>query len=114
MTVDLYEKQKETHGTWATWAWIGSGAYLFATTEGASFISWQTPVFFLVGTFVAALVFGLSAYGVQRGIAKILMRIFRSPSLAGTAVIGTVSVALFALEVAAIFLIARWVLSRMI
>ncbi len=27
--VDPYQKQKEAHGKWATFVWIGSGLYLF-------------------------------------------------------------------------------------
>src|SRR5712691_12158709 len=82
----FYDKQKETHGGWATFAWIGSGLYLFATTEGAHFLSWQAAVFFLVGTFVAALGFGIAAYLLQRGLAKILVSVYTSPS-AGVATV---------------------------
>ena len=56
--MDLYEKQKGKAGTWATIVWIGSGLSLYLTTEGAVLWSWSALVFFVVGMFVAAIVFG--------------------------------------------------------
>ncbi len=60
----LYEKQKETAGTWAAIVWIGSGLILYLTTEGASLWSWSALVFFVVGMFAAAIVFGVAIYGL--------------------------------------------------
>ncbi len=110
----FYDKQKETHGGWATFAWIGSGIYLFATTEGVRFLSWQAAAFFLVGTFVAALVFGIAGYVVQRGLAKAIMGVFPSPSTGVATVAVVLGWLLFAAETVVIFLVARWMISRMV
>lgn len=53
-----YEKQKETHGGFATFAWLGSGALLLLIDEKFFLFSWQALVFFLIGTFAAALLLG--------------------------------------------------------
>lgn len=104
-----YEKQKETHGGWATFAWIGSGIYLFATADGARFLSWQAAVFFIVGMFASPVVFGIAAYLIQRGVAKILVRTISTPSAGVAAVVRAIGLALFVAETVVIFLIARWI-----
>jgi hypothetical protein len=55
-------KAKEGMGAFATFVWIGSGIYLYATAEGVTFFSWSALAFFVVGMFVAAALFGLAIY----------------------------------------------------
>ncbi len=107
--VDPYQKQKETHGKWATFAWVGSGLYLFLTTDGVSIWSWQALVFFLVGMFASAIIFGVAAYGVQRGIAKILAKAITRPTASIAGIISMVGIGLFVIETIVIFIVARWV-----
>lgn len=105
---------KEVHGKWgmgiwwATTIWLGCGVYLFATVDAASFLSWQAPVYFVVGMFVAALVFGAAAYLLQRGVAKILARMESGPSSGTVTAIKFIGLVLFAVEFVVIFFVARW------
>jgi hypothetical protein len=80
----FYDKQKEIHGRWATYVWIGSGLYLFLSDEGLrSLVSFRALVFFPVGMFVAAVVLGYFGYGLQRLTAKVFMRVFPVPTHLG-------------------------------
>ena len=107
--VDPYQKQKEVHGKWATFAWIGSGLFLFLTTDDVSIWSWQSLVFFLVGMFAAAIIFGAAAYGVQRGIAKILAKTITRPTASIAGIISMIGIGLFVIETVVIFIVAKWV-----
>ena len=114
----VYDRQKERHGKWATFAWMGSGVYLFAVNPQAHFLSWQAALFFIVGMFAAAVVFGLAAYVIQRGVAKLLVTLVRQPS-AGTAatvsaMVSTIGLMLFAIDAVVIFLIARWAVGHLV
>ncbi len=111
---DFSEREKEAHGRWTTIAWIGSGIYLFATTDGARFLSWQAAAFFIVGMFVAAVVFGLAAYLLQRGVAKVLVRIVTAPSASFATTVRAIGVALFVVETVIVFFVARWIVQRII
>ena len=59
------DKQKEGYGRIATFLWIAFGIYLFAATPEAHFLSWQAAVFFVVGMFTAAVVFGGASYAAM-------------------------------------------------
>ena len=59
MTDDSSDRQKEKAGTAAVFLWLGIGLYVFASTQAASFLSWQSLAFFVGGTLAAALLFGL-------------------------------------------------------
>lgn len=107
--VDPYQKQKEAHGKWATFAWVGSGLYLFLTREGVSIWSWQALVFFLVGMFAAAIIFGAAAYGMQRGLAKILAKAITRPTASIARIISMIGIGFFVIETVVIFFVARWV-----
>jgi hypothetical protein len=111
---ELYDKQKEARGRWAAFAWIASGVYLFATVEGARFLSWQAAVFFIVGMFAAAVVFGLAAYLIQRGIAKVLVRAIGEPTARTATFVRVIGLMLHFLETVAVFLIARWALLQIV
>lgn len=112
--MDSYDKQKETHGKWATFVWLGSGVYLFITTDSASFLSWQAAVYFLVGMFVAALLFGMAAYILQRGMAKMLANTISTPSTGVVAAIQALGLAIFILETVVIFFCAQWIVRQVL
>ncbi|MDE0153941.1 MAG: hypothetical protein OXN23_08865 [Gammaproteobacteria bacterium] len=73
----LYEKQKAVAGGFATVVWLGAGLFLFITTDNATFLSWQAAAYFFVGPFISALLIGVAYYATERGIAKILVSLFR-------------------------------------
>lgn len=106
---DFYDKQKEVHGKWATFVWIGSGVYLFATVDAASLLSWQAAVYFVVGMFAAALAFGAIAYLLQRILAMSLAKIVRGPSRGAASAITMIGLVFSAVEAVVIFLVARWI-----
>ncbi|MDD4456548.1 MAG: hypothetical protein PHC98_03070 [Syntrophotalea acetylenica] len=108
-----YEKQKEAHGGWATIVWIASGIYFFATSPTATFISWQALVYFVVGMFIAAAVFGGLSYGIQRGLAKILMVFIKTPSNGAAAFIRVLGIGLFVVDTVVVFLSAQWAIQAM-
>lgn len=58
------ERLKTEKGALAAIVWIGTGIYLFATTAGAHFFSWQAAIFFVAGMFAAAIVFGAISHAV--------------------------------------------------
>lgn len=105
----LYEKQKETAGTWAAIVWIGSGLILYLTTEGASLWSWSALVFFVVGMFAAAIVFGVAIYGLQRGLSKALLKVAKVPTPGVVTAIRSIGWVLFFVETVVIYLAASWV-----
>jgi hypothetical protein len=101
---EVYDQQKETHGKFATFVWIASGIYLFASSDEISLISWQAAIFIFVGMFFAALVFGILGYVIQRGIAKILIRTTSGPPTgAAASAIGILGLILMLLEALMIF-----------
>ena len=87
--------EQEVHGKWATLVWIGSGVYLFATVDTASFFSWEAAVYLVVGMFVAALVFGAGANLLRRGMVKILAKVISRPTSGTAAAIMSVALILF-------------------
>lgn len=107
-----FERQKEAAGSWATFVWIGSGLYLYLSTEGASILSWSALGFFVVGMFAAAIVFGIASYGLQRGLAKVLAMMIGPPSRKVAGVIRGIALALLIAETVLIFFAASWVFYR--
>ena len=108
---DMYEKQKQTAGSFAMILWVGIGIYLFATNDAANFVSWQGAIYFIGGMFASALVFGMVVYAVQRGIARILMGIFSSPSAGAAVIVYGIGIALNVVEAVVIYYIAKWVIT---
>ena len=106
---DAYERQKETHGSFATVIWLASGMYLFWITPGAAFLSWQSALFFIAGMFVAAVLFGWIGYGAPRGIAKALVG---KPMSSST--IKFIGLILMGAEAAVIFFAAKWIVQGLI
>jgi hypothetical protein len=106
---------KSSHGTFAAIVWIVAGALLYNTEPETRLISWQTPVYFVLGMFVAGALFGNLSYATVRGVghalmsAKIITERTRRAAI-GLAVMGSV---LFALEAVMIYLIARSLLRVM-
>jgi hypothetical protein len=94
-------------GAWATFVWISSGLYLYLTTKGASLSSWSSVLFFFVGTFVAAIVFGVAFHLIQRGVAKALVEMVHK--LALKHVMWAFSLVQLVIETVLIYVAARWV-----
>ena len=53
-------------GFFPTVLWVGVGVFLFWTTPGASFLSWQALVYFLFGVIAVGIVFSILALTVRR------------------------------------------------
>lgn len=100
----FYEKQKEVHGGSATFLWLIFGVIAFAIEPAARFLSWQAAVYFVIGMFIAAVVFGWIGYGLQRVTAKVFMKTGGS-----VAAIKSAGVALLVVDAALIYFVARWV-----
>lgn len=62
----LSNRPEEFPGFFATVLWVGVGVFLFWTTPGAAFLSWQALVYFVLGTIGAGIVFGLLGQTIQR------------------------------------------------
>ena len=110
--MDMYEQQKETAGGWATGVWLVSGLLLYATTEGVSLFSWSALLFFVVGMFAAAIVFGVGFYLLQRGVAKALLLIVKTPTPGTATMIKSIGWGLLAVETVIIYLTARWIFQQ--
>ena len=112
---DPYEKQKEAYAQWACFVWIGSGIYLFLATPGVSLFSLRAAGFLLVGMFAASLTLGLAGYGLQRGIAWVLVKAIRGfPSRTVAGLIGALGWVLFLVETVIGFQVARWTFHQII
>jgi hypothetical protein len=111
---DMYEKQKQTAGSFAMFLWVGIGIYLFATNDAAYFISWQGAIYFIGGMFASAMVLGIAAYVVQRATARILMGIFSSPSAGAAVIIQGIGIALMIVEAVVIYYIAKWAITSVL
>lgn len=106
---DSYDRQKEQAGSWATIVWIASGLFLYLTSESASLFSWSAVIFFVVGMFAAAIVFGIAFYLIQRGIAKLLLTLIKEPTPRVASIISSIGWVLLAIETVVIYLVASWV-----
>jgi hypothetical protein len=106
---------KSSHGTFAAIVWIVAGALLYNTEPETRLISWQTPVYFVVGMFAAAAVFGNLSYATVRGVTHALVstRIITAPTRRAAIALTVTGYVLFALEAVAIYLIARWIIRVM-
>jgi hypothetical protein len=106
---------KSSHGTFAAIVWIVAGALLYNTEPETRLISWQTPVYFVVGMFVAAALFGNLSYATVRGVTHALVstKIITAPTRRAAIALTVTGYVLFALEAVAIYLIARWTLRLM-
>jgi hypothetical protein len=105
--MDPYEWQNKTAGTWATVVWIGSGLFLYLTTKDASLLSWSALVFFVVGMFAAATIFGVGFYLLQRGLGKALVKLVKTPT--PNVASGSIAWVLLIIETVIIYAAASWV-----
>jgi hypothetical protein len=99
----FYDKQKEQHGRSATFLWLIVGGIVFYADPASRLLSWQAAVFFVVGMFVAAILFGLMGYGLTRGVTKLVIA-----SRVPVAIIPVLGWVLFAIEAALIYFAARF------
>jgi amino acid transporter len=102
------EDQKATAGRTATVLWIATGLYYFAFTPEASFASWQSIAFFLIGMFVAAFVFGAASYYLFRAHRQFYERHVRG-NTALSMVAAVLNLASNFFEIVAPIVVARWV-----
>ncbi|MET4292492.1 ABC-type amino acid transport system permease subunit [Bradyrhizobium sp. LB8.2] len=103
----LTEKKQAAAGRTASLLWIATGIYYFATTETASFLSWQGAVFFIGGMFGAALIFGAASHYLFAAHRDFYLNRARSrPVLA--LLMGIASLFLNVFEIAVPILAARW------
>lgn len=100
---------KSSHGTFAAIVWIVVGAILFNSEPETHVYSWQTPVYFVIGMFVAAAVFGNLSYAAVRGVthALIATKIVTAPTRRAQIGLTVTGYILFALEAVLIYFIAR-------
>jgi hypothetical protein len=103
---------KSSHGTFAAIVWIVAGALLYNSEPEPRLTSWQTPVYFVVGMFVAAALFGNLSYVTVRGVTNALvkMKIVTAPTRRAAIGLTVTGYILFALEALLIYFIARWAL----
>jgi hypothetical protein len=101
---------KSSHGTFAAVVWIVAACLLYNSEPETRLYSWQTPVYFLLGMFVAAAVFGNLSYAGVRGMthALITMKIVTAPTRRAQIGLTVTGYILFALEAVLIYVIARW------
>lgn len=64
--MQLTNRPEDFPGFFATVLWVGIGVFLFWTTPGAQFLSWQALAYFVLGTVGAGILFGLIVMTLQR------------------------------------------------
>jgi hypothetical protein len=101
---------KSSHGTFAAMVWIVAGALIYNIEPETRLFSWQTPVYFVVGMFAAAALFGNLSYATVRGVTNALvsMKIVTAPTRRAAIGLTVTGCVLFALEAVLIYVIARW------
>ncbi len=100
---------KSSHGTFAAIVWIVAGALLFNSEPEAHVFSWQTPVYFVLGMFVAGALFGNLSYAAVRGVTHALVatKIVTAPTRRAQIGLTVTGYVLFALEAVLIYMAAR-------
>jgi hypothetical protein len=106
---------KSSHGTFAATVWIVAGVLLYNTEPEAKLFSWQTPVFFVPGMFVAAAVLGNLSYAGVRGLTHALVsaKIVTAPTRRAEIALTVAGYVIFAAQVALIYAIAKWTIRAM-
>src|ERR1700753_906208 len=106
---------KSSHGTFAAIVWIVAGALLYNTEPEARLISWQTPVFFVLGMFAAGAVLGNLSYMCVRGRTHALVTspIVTAPTRRAAIGLTVTGYFLFAAQGALIYVIAKWTIREM-
>lgn len=112
--MQLSHRPEEFPGFFATVLWVGIGVWLFWTTPGAAFLSWQAAVYFLFGTLAVGVFFGLVGATLQR-LMPILKPTFekkKTSKLSGAAqILGTL---VGAVQFVIIYLLAKSVVTQML
>jgi len=95
--------------------WIVAGALLYNTEPEAKLFSWQTPVFFVLGMFVAGAVFGGLSYAGVRGLTYALVsaKIVTAPTRRAAIGLTVAGYVIFAAQVVLIYVLAKWTLRAM-
>jgi hypothetical protein len=106
---------KSSHGTFAATVWIVAGVLLYNTEPEAKLFSWQTPVFFVLGMFVAAAVLGNLSYAGVRGLTHALVsaKIVTAPTRRAEIGLIVAGYVIFGAQVALIYAIAKWTIRAM-
>jgi hypothetical protein len=106
---------KSSHGTFAAIVWIVAGCLLYNSEPETRLFAWQTPVYFLLGMFVAAALFGNLSYAAVRGMTHALVttKIVTAPTRRAQIGLTVTGYILFALEAILIYVIARLTLRMM-
>jgi hypothetical protein len=106
---------KSSHGTFAAIVWIVAGTLLYNTEPQARLFSWQTPVYFVLGMFVAGALFGNLSYLTVRGMthALVVTKIVTAPTRRAQIGLTVTGYILFALEAVLIYMVARWTVRMM-
>jgi hypothetical protein len=106
---------KSSHGTFTAVVWIVAGAVLYNTEPEAKLFSWQTPVFFVLGMFVAAAVLGNLSYVGVRGLTYALVsaKIVTAPTRRAQIGLTVAGYFIFGAQVALIYAVAKWTIRAM-
>jgi hypothetical protein len=106
---------KSSHGTFAAIVWIIAGTLIYNTEPETRLLSWQTPVYFVVGMFVASALFGNLSYATVRGVTNALVsaKIVTAPTRRAAIGLMVTGYILFALEAVLIYFVARWTVREM-
>jgi hypothetical protein len=104
-----------SNGTVAAVAWIVFGVLLYNTEPETRLISWQTPVYFVIGMFVAGALFGKLSHVAVRGITHALVsaKIITAPTRRAAIGLNVAGGVLLALEAVLIYFTARWTVRAM-
>jgi hypothetical protein len=106
-------RQRQALGSRVTIIWLVSGIILFATHEPASFLSWQALVYFLPGTFAAALVFGLLGSSLHIAVMRTVSKLGAGSTPSQGLAMG-MGYGLIAIEVLVVYLAAQWIVTRLL
>ena len=106
---------KSSHGTFAAIVWIIAGAVLFNSEPEARLISWQTPVYFVIGMFVAAALLGTLSYSTVRVLTRALVsaKIVTAPTRRAAIGLTVAGYLIFAAQILLIYIVARWTIRVM-
>ncbi len=105
---------KPNHGAFAALVWVVAGVLLFHTEPEAQALSWQAPVYFFVGMFVAAYVMGNLSFLAVRGLTEALVRtrIITKPTRKAAIGLTVVGYVMFAGQALLIYFVARWTIRQ--
>src|SRR5579871_5234137 len=106
---------RSSHGTFAAIVWISAGALLYQTEPEARLLSWQTPIYFLLGMFFAGIILGRISYAGVRGLTHALVtaRIVTAPTRRAAIGLTVLSYLILAAQGALVYVVARWTIRAM-